>query len=51
MLPESREGRHFTTQRGNIPPFIININKRQRQAIEGGIKESYYCLNTDKNTL
>lgn len=29
-------GRHFTEQGGNIPPFIVNINERQRQAIEAG---------------
>lgn len=44
-------GRRFTAQGGNIPPFFININKRQGQAIEDRIKELQYWLHTDKNRL
>lgn len=51
MQPRATAGCHFTAQGGNIPPFIININKRQRQAIDGRIKERYYWQQADKKVM
>ncbi len=51
MQPRATAGCHFTAQGGNIPPFIININKRQRQAIEERIKEKYYWQQADKKVI
>lgn len=51
MQPRATAGCHFTAQGGNIPPFIININKRQRQAIEERIKEKYYWQQADKKVV
>lgn len=38
-------------RKGNFPPFIININKRQRQAIEDGIKKKYNWQQADKKVI
>lgn len=46
-------GCHFYCTRGggNIPPFILNINKRQRRATEERIKEKYSWQQADKKVI